>query len=60
MATTEIRNGNGAVMEREAQPVNGRVAQQVSKILEEASQRETVPRPVLAYRVPMAGVRYFF
>ena len=60
MAATEIRNDNGAVMEREAQEISGKVAQQVSEILEDASQEKKVPRTYLAYRVPSPGVRYYF
>ena len=60
MAANEIRNGNNAVMEREVQELSDKVAQQVSEILEEASQVKQAPRPAVAYRVPTAGVRYYF
>ncbi len=60
MAATEIRNDNGAVMEIEVQEISGKVAQQVSEILEEAGQEQKAPQPVLAYSVPAPGVRYYF
>ena len=60
MAATEVRNGNSAVMEREVQQLSDKVAQQVSEVLEEASQTKQAPRPALVYRVPAAGVRYYF
>ena len=60
MATTEIWNENTAVVESEVSELSDRVAQQVSEILEEAVQVKVVPRPVLAYRVPSPGVRYYF
>ena len=63
MVMTEIRNSNAAVMEQEVQELNGKVAQQVSDILEEASHEESARRPVrpaMVYRVPAPGVRYYF
>ena len=60
MAATEIRNRNTATAQREVQELNHKVARQVSEILEEAGQREKAPQPVLAYRVPAPGVRYYF
>ena len=60
MATTEIWNENTAVVESEVRELSDRVAQQVSEILEEAVQLKVVPRPVVSYRVPAAGVRYYF
>ena len=60
MAATEIRKENTAVTEREVRELSGKVARQVSEILAEAGQREKVPQPVLAYRVPTPGVRYYF
>ena len=63
MVTTEIRNSNAAVMEQEIQALNSKVAQQVSDILEEASQQESARQPVrpaMVYRVPAPGVRYYF
>ena len=60
MAATEIRNRQTATAESKAQELSAKVAQQVSEILEEAGQREKVPQPVLAYRVPAPGVRYYF
>ena len=60
MAATEIRNRQTETPESKAQELSDRVAQQVTEILEEATQREKVPQPVLAYRVPAAGVRYYF
>ena len=59
MAATEIRNENTPVMEREVQELSGRVTQQVKEILEEA-RMEQVPRTYLVYRMPSAGVRYYF
>ena len=59
MAATEIRNGNGAVMEREVQEISDKVTRQVNDILEEAS-KEQAPKTYVVYRVPAAGVRYYF
>ena len=63
MVTTEIRNSNAAVTEQEVRALNSKVAQQVSDILEEASQQESARQPVrpaMVYRVPAPGVRYYF
>ena len=63
MVTAEIQNGTAAVMEQEAQKLNSKVAQQVSDILEEASQQESARqplRPAMVYRMPAPGVRYYF
>ena len=60
MAAIEIRNENTAVAEREVRELSSKVALQVSEILEEAGQHEKVPQPVLVYRVPTPGVRYYF
>ena len=60
MAQTEIRNRQSAMAESKVQELSDKVARQVSEILEEANQREKVPQPVLAYRVPAPGVRYYF
>ena len=60
MATTEIRNGNGAVVEREVRELSTEVTRQVSEILEEADRRKKASRALLAYRVPSPGVRYYF
>ena len=58
MAATELQSRSTNVAENEA--LSGKVAEQVSEILEEAVKREKTPQPVLAYRVPSAGVRYYF
>ena len=60
MAETVIRNENTPVAEREVQELSGMVAEQVAEILQEADQRESVRMPVLAYRIPSPGVRYYF
>ena len=64
MATTELNNRTEAAEETSAQELSAKVAQQVSRILEEAAERELVPvrvrQPELAYRVPSPGVRYYF
>ena len=60
MAGIETRSVNGAVLEREARDISDKVAQQVSEILEESADWEKSPQPVLAYRVPSPGVRYYF
>ena len=60
MAATGIQNGQTATAKSKAQELSDKVARQVSEILEEANQREKVPQPVLAYRVPAPGVRYYF
>lgn len=57
---TEIRNGNGAVLEREGREISDKVAEQVNAILEEAGRDGKAPRPAVAYRVPSPGVRYYF
>ena len=59
MAATEVRNDNTAVMEREVQEPSDKVSRQVNEILEEAG-KEQAPRTFVAYRVSMAGVRYYF
>ena len=59
MAATELKNGTAAVEETKTQEFSNKVVQQVSEILEEASQRQPV-RPALIYRVPSPGVRYYF
>ena len=59
MAATEVRNGNTAVMEREVQELSNKVTQQVNEILEEAG-KDKAPKTYVAYRMPMAGVRYYF
>ena len=59
MGATEVRNENTAVMEREVQDLSDKVSQQVNEILEEA-RKEQAPKTFLSYRVPMAGVRYYF
>ena len=60
MAATEIQNRQAAVAESKAQELSRKVTRQVSEILEESSQRGQAPRPVLAYRIPTPGVRYYF
>ena len=60
MKANKIRNGNVGVMEPLVQDLNSKVAKQVSDILEEASEERKAPRTTLVYRVPMAGVRYYF
>ncbi len=60
MTANEIVNSNGAVMEREVGDLNSKAAQQVSEILEEAIKERKAPRPAMVYRVPAAGVRYYF
>ncbi len=59
MAAAEIRNGNGAVMEREVQEISDKVTRQVNDILEDAG-KEQAPKTYVVYRVPSAGVRYYF
>ena len=60
MAATEIRNGDAAEMVLEVQELSEMVTQQVNEILEEASQEREAPKTFVAYRIPMAGVRYYF
>lgn len=60
MTVTEIRNGNGAVLEREGREISDKVAEQVNAILEEAGRDSKAPRPAVAYRIPSPGVRYYF
>ena len=59
MAATEVRNENTAVVEREVQELSVKVTQQVNEILEEVG-KEQAPKTFVSYRVPMAGVRYYF
>ena len=59
MAATEVRKQNAAVIERETQELSDKVTRQVNEILEEAGKEQT-PRTFIAYRMPMAGVRYYF
>ncbi len=59
MAATELKNQFTSTTS-EARELNPKAAQEVSKILEQAVHREKVPQPVLAYRVPAPGVRYYF
>ena len=59
MAATEVRNENATVMEREVREISDQVARQVNEILEEAG-KDQAPKTFVAYRVPMAGVRYYF
>ena len=59
MAATEIRNENTGVMEREVRDLNDKVTRQVNEILEDAG-KDKAPKTYMAYRVPMAGVRYYF
>ena len=40
--------------------LNETAARQVSEILEQAGQRDKARKPAMVYRVPMAGVRYYF
>ena len=60
MAATELKNGTTPAAETKATELSVKVAQQVFQILEEAGQREKAPQPVLAYRMPSPGVRYYF
>ena len=60
MTATEIRNRPAALAENQAEELSEKVAQQVSEIVEGAGQRQKVAQPVLAYRVPSPGVRYYF
>ena len=60
MAATEIQNRQTATTEGKVEELSEKVARQVSEILEEAGHREKVPQPVLSYRVPTPGVRYYF
>ena len=65
MAATEVLNGDAADMALEIQELSEMVSQQVNEILEEASldeasQARKAPKTFVAYRIPMAGVRYYF
>ena len=63
MTLSEIRNDNTTVMKREVQDLNSRVARQVFDILEEDAQLDSVRqpvKPVMVFRVPSPGVRYYF
>ena len=63
MVMAEIRNSNAQVTEAEVRELNGKAAQQVSDILEEASHQESVvrpERPAMVYRMVAPGVRYYF
>ena len=60
MAATEIRNRQPTAPESRVPEPTGKVARQLSEILEEADRRERALRPILAYRLPAPGVRYYF
>ena len=60
MAATELQNRPAGAVETGAEDLKEKVARQVSEILEEADERERVRQPVLAYRIPSPGVRYYF
>lgn len=61
MPTTAIQNRSAAA--ETAQTLSDKVSQQVSDILADAQRQEQArqePRPVVAYRIPAPGVRYYF
>ena len=60
MVATEVLNGDATDMALEIQVLSEMVSQQVNEILEEASQERKAPKTFVAYRIPMAGVRYYF
>ena len=60
MGATELRNRPAKVEEGKVTELSVKVAEQVSEILKEAAEWEKIPQPVLAYRVPSPGVRYYF
>ncbi len=60
MAAAELQNRPTATAEANAAELSVKVAEQVSEILEEARKWERIPRPAVSYRVPSAGVRYYF
>ncbi len=60
MVATELQSKQSTVAKANAAEVSGKVAQQVSQILEEADRKAKVPRPALSYRVPSPGVRCYF
>ena len=65
MVATEVLNGDATDMALEIQVLSEMVSQQVNEILEEASMEEAsqerkAPKAFVAYRIPMAGVRYYF
>ena len=60
MAATELRNRPAAAVEANVPELSVKVAEQVSEILKEAKEWKKIPQPVLAYRVPSPGVRYYF
>ena len=60
MAATQLQNKSTDVMESDSRTMSERVAEQVSEILEVASQPKQAPRPAMVYSVPAPGVRYYF
>ena len=63
MAATELQNRPETVAETNVAELSIMVAQQVSEILEEAAEWESIPqpaRPAVVYRIPSPGVRYYF
>ena len=60
MAATELKNRPAAVAEANVTDLSVKVAEQVSEILKEAEEGKKTPKPVLAYRAPSPGVRYYF
>jgi hypothetical protein len=63
MAAAELQNRNSAAPETEVQELSDKVTRQVFEILEGAEEqvnKRQPARPMLAYRVPSPGVRYYF
>ena len=60
MAATEVGNRPTAAAETKEIELSVKVAEQVSEILIDAAAWRDIPKPVLAYRVPSPGVRYYF
>ncbi len=60
MAATELQSRADAATATKATELNEKVSRQVYQILEESVQRDKVHQPVLTYRIPSPGVRYYF
>lgn len=57
--TTELKERSKAALDS-TRELNGKAARQVSDILEQSRRNERTAKPAVAYRIPFAGVRYYF
>lgn len=57
--TTELKERPQAALDS-TRELNRKAARQVSEILERSRRNERAAKPAVAYRIPFAGVRYYF